>query len=119
MNPTSQPRYRGLINEGSTCYLNSLIQTLFMTPEFRTNVYSYVYYSKKIESKHSIPYQLQKLFVQLQTSERPVTTKGLLKSFQWTEADAFEQHDVQEFCRKLFEAIEIANKKAQWISELF
>lgn len=46
--------------------------------------------------KNSIPYQLQKLFVQLQTfKDKLVTTKGLLKSFQWTEADAFEQHDVQ------------------------
>lgn len=35
--------YKGLINEGSTCYLNSLLQTLFMTPEFRENVYQYVY----------------------------------------------------------------------------
>lgn len=25
----------GLINQGGTCYLNSLIQTLFFTPEFR------------------------------------------------------------------------------------
>jgi hypothetical protein len=31
----------------------------------------------------------------LQTSDRPVVTKGLLKSFQWTDADAFQQHDVQ------------------------
>lgn len=35
-------KYRGLVNEGSTCYLNSLLQTLFMTPEFRKNVYNYV-----------------------------------------------------------------------------
>ena len=39
----SKSEYRGLINEGSTCYLNSLLQTLFMTPEFRRNIYSYVY----------------------------------------------------------------------------
>lgn len=26
----------GLLNQGATCYLNSLIQTLFMTPPFRT-----------------------------------------------------------------------------------
>ena len=28
-------------------------------------------------------------------------------------------HEVQEFCRKLFEAIEISNKKAHWITDLF
>lgn len=31
----------GLINQGGTCYLNSLIQTLFFTPEFRGKTYKY------------------------------------------------------------------------------
>jgi ubiquitin carboxyl-terminal hydrolase 7 len=35
--------YNGLVNEGATCYLNSLLQTLFMTYEFRQNVYNYMY----------------------------------------------------------------------------
>jgi ubiquitin C-terminal hydrolase len=28
-------KYQGLVNEGATCYLNSLLQTLYMTYEFR------------------------------------------------------------------------------------
>ncbi len=32
-------KYLGLQNQGSTCYLNSLIQSLFMTPEFRQNIF--------------------------------------------------------------------------------
>ncbi len=31
--------YVGLVNQAMTCYLNSLLQTLFMTPEFRNAVY--------------------------------------------------------------------------------
>lgn len=31
--------YVGLINQAMTCYLNSLLQTLFMTPEFRNAIY--------------------------------------------------------------------------------
>ena len=31
----------GLINQAMTCYLNSLLQTLFMTPEFRNAIYRY------------------------------------------------------------------------------
>lgn len=33
--PRSPTNLCGLINQGGTCYLNSLIQTLFFTPEFR------------------------------------------------------------------------------------
>ena len=28
----------GIYNQGATCYMNSLLQTLVMTPEFRGNV---------------------------------------------------------------------------------
>jgi len=31
--------YVGLVNQAMTCYLNSLLQTLYMTPEFRNAVY--------------------------------------------------------------------------------
>ena len=33
--------YRGLVNQAMTCYLNSLLQSLFMTPEFRNAIYRY------------------------------------------------------------------------------
>ena len=33
--PRGQTRICGLQNQGATCYLNSLLQTLFFTPEFR------------------------------------------------------------------------------------
>lgn len=62
----SEANYKGLPNIGATCYINSFIQTLFMTPEFRDRIYEWTY-NEKIhpDRKDSILYQLQKLFAKL------------------------------------------------------
>ena len=88
--------------------MNSLLQSLYMTPEFRQFIYSWKYNEDLHGNKdYCIPYQLQKLFANLQLSRRNfVDTKGLTKSFGWESAMSFEQHDVQELCRVLFDAIE-------------
>ncbi len=106
----------GLINQAMTCYLNSLLQTLYMTPEFRNAIYRWQYKPSQLciinneqlaGSKKNIPYQLQKLFVQMQTSNKKcLHTQDLTQSFGWGSDDAFQQHDVQELCRVMFDALE-------------
>lgn len=88
--------------------MNSLLQSLYMTPEFRKKIYSWTYdETKHGDKKDCIPFQLQVLFGKLQVSGQPyVDTKGLTKSFGWDLREGFQQHDVQEFCRVLFDAVE-------------
>jgi ubiquitin carboxyl-terminal hydrolase 47 len=43
-----QQKYVGLSNQGATCYMNSLLQTLYMTPEFRTALYKWKYNPDKV-----------------------------------------------------------------------
>lgn len=103
----SETGFVGLVNQAMTCYLNSLLQTLFMTPEFRNAIYRWEFIGNEDEAAKSIPYQLQKLFLQLQTSsKRAVETTDVTKSFGWDSSEAWQQHDVQELCRVMFDALE-------------
>ncbi|KAL0390709.1 UNVERIFIED_CONTAM: Ubiquitin carboxyl-terminal hydrolase 12 [Sesamum calycinum] len=78
----------GLKNQGATCYMNSLLQTLYHIPYFRKS-----------------------LFYKLQYSDNSVATKELTKSFGWDTYDAFLQHDVQELNRVLCEKLEEKMKR--------
>lgn len=117
-------RFSGLSNQGATCYMNSLLQTLFMTPEFLSRIYQWRWDESRHHSKKlCIPYQLQLMFAKLHLRHTPVVeTTGLTTSFQWDLRECLQQHDVQEFCRVLFDAIEESVKgtdQEKMITELY
>lgn len=94
----------GLKNQGATCYMNSLLQTLFFTNKLRRAVY--LMPTESDDTSRSVPLALQRVFYELQFSDKPVGTKKLTKSFGWETFDTFMQHDVQELCRVLLENME-------------
>ncbi|KAK3105338.1 hypothetical protein FSP39_022933 [Pinctada imbricata] len=113
--PRSQCRLSGISNQGATCYLNSLLQTLLLTPEFRENLFLLSEHElgrladkdKEDAKVRVIPLELQRLFVQLLLGDRQsVLTTDLTNSFGWTNNEELQQHDVQELNRILFSAIE-------------
>ncbi|KXS19866.1 cysteine proteinase [Gonapodya prolifera JEL478] len=110
----------GLKNQGATCYMNSLLQSLYFTNFFRKMVYQIP--TDKDTPTNSIPLALQRVFYNLQFSSLPPDTRELTRSFGWTTLDAFMQHDVQEFNRVLQDNLETKMKstKAEGaISKLF
>lgn len=96
--------YVGLKNQGATCYMNSLLQTLFFTNQLRKAVYQMP--TESDDSVRSVALALQRVFYHLQFSDKPVGTKKLTKSFGWETLDSFMQHDVQELCRVLLDNME-------------
>ncbi|KAH7923859.1 cysteine proteinase [Leucogyrophana mollusca] len=96
--------YVGLKNQGATCYMNSLLQSLFCTRYFRKAVYQIP--TEEEHPTESVALALQRVFYHLQTSDQPVGTTELTKSFGWKSLDSFLQHDVQEFNRVLQDKLE-------------
>lgn len=94
------------------------------TPEFRLALYKWSYDKQKDPTEdRCIPLQLQGLFARLQMGEQSVVdTVKLTKSFGWQGHEAFEQQDVQELLRVLFDALEVAfriNKSANPVHPLY
>ncbi|XP_074647259.1 ubiquitin carboxyl-terminal hydrolase 7-like isoform X2 [Tubulanus polymorphus] len=96
--------YVGLKNQGATCYMNSLLQTLYFTNQLRKSVYQMP--TESDDSSKSVALALERVFYELQFSDKPVGTKKLTKSFGWETLDSFMQHDVQELCRVLLDNME-------------
>jgi hypothetical protein len=113
--------YVGLMNQGATCYLNVLLQSLFHLPAFRRIVYEMPTTGSE-DPRTSIPLNLQQLFCKMQLGQQSCSTRALTASFGWGDEQTLTQHDTQEFCRVLMDNLEtkMANSPLQGrIASLF
>ena len=109
--------YNGLKNQGATCYMNSMLQSLFHTPAFRRLVYNMPTTGTE-DVNTSIPLNLQRLFAKMQFSKSACSTKDLTKSFGWESSDVYQQHDVHEFCRVLLDNLEMKLKNTPFENDI-
>lgn len=98
---TSKPTHGkvGIINQGATCYLNTLLQCLYNDSVFRTIVHS-------SEGNALVLKELKRLFAFLSLSETSaISSVDLVAGFGWSKSQAFEQHDVHELFSVLIDAL--------------
>lgn len=95
--------YNGITNQGTTCYMNSLLQTLYFLADFRKAVYMM---PTSLKDTDRLPLSLQLIFYNLQFGCTPACTRDLLTSFGWSPAQWSTQHDVQEFNCVLSDTLE-------------
>ena len=91
--------FAGLRNQGATCYMNSLLQTLYMNYEFRRAILSMPLCIGNTstpsnfvsDEKFKFLFEWQKLFVELQSvSESNASTENLTDTFGWHGNEAAE-----------------------------
>ena len=110
-------KYVGIRNLGCICYMNSMVQQLYMVPAFRYQLLRVDdgkepdwkdYKGRTIDD--NVLHQIQRLFGHLELSERvdynPIEFCFSFKEMDGTPTNTSVQKDTEEFCNIIFDRIE-------------
>ncbi|KAK2817183.1 hypothetical protein Q5P01_025374 [Channa striata] len=99
----------GLVNLGNTCYMNSIIQTLFMATDFRRHVLSL-----NLNGSHTLMKKLQLLFAFLAHTQRAAyAPRNFLEASRPPWFNMGSQQDCSEYLRFLLDRLHEEEKTLQ------
>ena len=120
--PAKANGYVGLTNLGCICYMNAMLQQLFMTKEFKYPLLSIEFSGKPIQQaekkgrkyRDNVLLQLQRMFGFLELSERSdYSPEAFCYSFR-SDINFGIQEDSQEFLNMLFDKLEKEFKESSF-----
>lgn len=100
-NEVKNCRYNGIYNQGSTCYINSTIQTLFFISYFCDVIFHITSFKEG-----TIKSELQLLFYNMGRGKSHCSTKKLTKALGMIEHSVHVQQDIQEFLLFFIEKVQ-------------
>lgn len=112
--------YVGLKNLGCICYMNALMQQLFMVPKLRQNLLAIDCDTLKEDKKESVTFQLQQIMALLQETEKQYANPDgfcyAFKDFDGKPTNVSIQEDAAGFFSRLIDKIDETLKGTPWLN---
>ncbi|XP_067897515.1 ubl carboxyl-terminal hydrolase 18-like [Heterodontus francisci] len=112
-------RFVGLTNTSNNCCVNALLQTLFMTPEYKILLLKCRQKGALIKANNHIPYHLDKVFQHLQdNTQRTIFPLKFIRCLILNHINMGIQLDAEETFRSLFSLLQDQLKETEFISDI-
>lgn len=111
-------QYCGIRNQGSTCFLNSILQAFFHLPIFRRLLFQ-MDVDKNADQQSNIIWNLRQLFAQMSETTEAVSTRQLTNAFGWNDNQVVDsEQDLFEFYGRILNLLEEKLKKTRFEGEI-
>lgn len=103
--PNCSPMKQGISNEGNTCYMNTIIQSIYNLPFLRKEIFNLK------TTVNIVILIIQRIFYNLSHSSSPIRITDIFKALKWERAYWNTPQDATEIYMILYDIISSENEK--------